>query len=110
MTHWHALREPIQLVDTLLSVFQSYDQESTGRLLLSEIAAAMRESDLGLSEVQLRVVLSAANANHSDGSAAYRDFAHAAAGLIAAMRSIAGDAEQAARIVQLRSSDSARVR
>lgn len=63
-------------------MFRLYDQENSGRLHLVELAAALRESDVGLSQLQLQAVLSEANADDEDGTVNYRDFSVAAAGLI----------------------------
>ena len=76
--------EEAQIADYLLRMCGLYDQERTGRLHLVELAAAMRESELGLSQLQLQAVLSEANADDEDGTVSYRDFAVAAAGLISA--------------------------
>ena len=84
-------------------MFRLYDSENTGRLHLVELAAALRESNLGLSQLQLQTVLSEANADDEDGTVNFRDFSVAAAGLVSAMISVASDAEAASRVVELRS-------
>ena len=102
--------EEAQIAEYLLRLFTFYDPESTGRLHLVEIAAALRESDVGLSQLQLQTVLSEADADEVDGSVNYRDFAVSAAGLISAMISVSSDAEAASRVVALRAKGLSKVR
>ena len=102
--------EEAQIAEYLLRMFRLYDRENTGRLHLVEVAAALRESDVGLSQLQLQAVLSEANADDEDGTVNYRAFAVSAAGLISAMISVASDAEAASRIVEMRSRELSTVR
>jgi hypothetical protein len=96
----------LQVAEYLLKLFRAYDSDQSGRLHLKDVAKALRESIFGLSELQLQVVLSEADADASEGTVNYREFSYAAAGLVSTMIRVATDAAQAERIVLLRSSDS----
>lgn len=80
-----------------------YDPEGTGRVTPEALKAAIRDSDFGMSKLQLRSLLALA---HVDGSGGvdYAAFAVKAAGLLAAMMRVASDSGMSARLLLERSS------
>ncbi len=90
----------------LTSLFSDYDVDGTGRLHLSTVKQAFRDSDIGLTNLQLRALTGLANVD-DHGELDYAAFAVKASSMIAAIVSVQTDADKAAKVVAARAGASA---
>jgi Ca2+-binding EF-hand superfamily protein len=88
-------------MDYLTSLFSEYDVEGTGKLHITALKQAFRDSDIGLSQLQLRAIIAEAKLD-AHGELDYREFAKKTAGMIAAILSVMTDSERASRVVAAR--------
>lgn len=85
----------------LTSLFSEYDIEGTGRVPLSVLKQAFRDSDIGLTTLQLRALLALANVDEN-GEVDYSSFSVKAASMIAAIVNIQVDSDKASKVVAAR--------
>jgi Ca2+-binding EF-hand superfamily protein len=90
----------------LTSLFSEYDIEGSGRIPLTVLKQAFRESDIGLTTLQLRALLALATVD-DDEQVTYSSFAVKAASMIAAIVNIQVDADKASKVVAARAGASA---
>jgi calmodulin len=90
----------------LESLFADYDVDGSGRIALPALKRAFRDSDIGLTSLQLRALLGLARADEG-GEVDYHDFAVKAASMVAAIVAVQTDSDMAAKVVAARAGASA---
>lgn len=93
-------------MEYLTQLFAEYDVSGEGKIHLSTLQQAFRDSDIGLSRLQLRALLGEAKVDDA-GEVDYRAFAKASSSMIAAILSIQMDSDKAAKVVAARAGASA---
>lgn len=83
----------------LMDVFAQYDGDGTGRLRLDTLKEALHESDIGLTKLQLRSVMSLAKPAGPAQDVDYKVFAARACSMLSSIIKVSVDSEKAQKLL-----------